>query len=681
MRLALILSDFADRMRALQRNLADEFSVIVGRSVAEGLDLLQTLPVDLLLVDLDSDGTQGEDLPERVRECRPHCAVVAVVPEGGESGGGVLAYDAALRADSTPYEISAVLARLMERQRLLEEIEQQRAEIRRLQARSERLQAHRAPAQPVDKLIKAFSRALSSGFDQERLLNLFADTVLEMMRVSKVSVLLVDSERGEYRVCCHRGLRPDVAEGLRLRTGTGLAGWLAREGRIMTRELAEEPGTSPEIRKEMAALQAEVSIPMMRSGMLIGVLNLNGRITGSPLLEDELETLFTLASHLAIAVQEMGALRHTQSQQDFNAQLLAHLSCGVISINTREQIVACNERAALLLGRQRDDLLHRDLRRVPSPLGDMLFETLTTGRCYVGEEVTILAERVPLEVSTYPVKAVDGTLLGSAVVFDDLRRRLRLERQRRHADRAAVLQRLLGRVASEVRRPLGQIRQLGDRLPDTLPNEETLQEARQVLRVQLRRLDALADGLAAYAGVLDYRQHATPLAGVVSLALRRVKEDGLPGDALDVRYTADAGEEMVRVDSEQMASALAHLLRYALEQRRGDALVELVVSRLDADPAPGELAPYASLHLRYHGQATAADIERMLDPVAHLDADALDDAAMGLLVSRRIVEAHEGTLSASLGEDGTCQITLGLPLAGAEKQGSEQVGKESLQAV
>ena len=95
------------------------------------------------------------------------------------------------------------------------------------------------------------------------------------MRVSKALVLLVDSERGESGV---------LPSGLRLMlpraapAGHRVAGWLA--GGPHQDAGTAEAGHLSEIRKEMAALQAEVSISMMRSGMLIGVLNLNGRITG-----------------------------------------------------------------------------------------------------------------------------------------------------------------------------------------------------------------------------------------------------------------------------------------------------------------------------------------------------------------------------------------------------------------
>jgi len=445
-------------------------------------------------VDLESGGARSDDVAERIRESRSHCAVVAVLPRDGTGESFGLSYDAALRVDSTPYEITAALVRVMERQRLLDEIEQQREEIRRLQARSERLQAARAPSQPVDKIIKAFSRALSSGFDQERLLNLFADTVLEMMRVSKVSVLLQDGGHGEYRVRCFRGLRPDVAEGLRLRSASGLSAWLTREGRIMTRDLAQSAGVPAEVRKEMDILQAEVSVPMLCSGMLAGVLNLNGRVTGSPFQDDELETLFTLAGHMAVAVQDVGALRQVLHQKVYVEQVLEAMGAGVVTINDREEVVTCNRRAAEIIGKAPEEVLRRDLRSLPSPLGDMLYAAMRSGERCQRDDVMLPPGRTRVGVDVYPLRASDGVVLGSAVVLST---RPAVPRHEVESLATAVqhLQKGIGALASEMHEPLARILDAAETLSQPPVEDGAAERLRDTLKREVQRIEDLVGQL------------------------------------------------------------------------------------------------------------------------------------------------------------------------------------------
>ncbi|NLC56273.1 MAG: GAF domain-containing protein [Armatimonadetes bacterium] len=627
MKLALILSDFGERMQVLQRNLADEFSVIVGRSLAESMDLLQTLPVDLALVDLESCRGDGEGMAEHVREYRSQCAVVAILPQDGTDSRSAMVYDASLRADSTPYEIAATLERVMERQRLRAEVEQQRAEIRRLQARSERLQAARAPAQPVDKLIKAFSRALSSGFDLERLLNLFADTVLEMMRVSKVSVLLQEGEPGEYRIRCFRGLRPDVAEGLRLRTSAGLAAWLSREGRIMTRDLADASGVSAEVRKEMDALQADVSIPMLCSGRLVGVLNLNGRVTGSPFLEDELETLFTLCGHMAVAVQETGAFRQMLHQKAYGELALTQMNAGVIAIDECQQVVICNRRAGQILERPPSEILGRDLRRLPSPLGDMLYETLVTTGRYEGEEVLLMPARLRVVVDTCRLQEPDGSVRGSIAVLSPARA-ASAGGARQSADFAAGLLRSAGHAAAQMAKPLARIAAVAEALAQSNAATFDRAEAAATLQREVQALQALSQPLG---DGLRYRFTAEPAAGLVERMVERVREEMAPLPVVargleDVVTTVEA-------DAEALVPVLVALARHAAAHAEPQATLE--VNLLQETEGPGGGLPGAVI-LRISCQQRPAADRR-----GAADRQGLDPA---LVVGRRVVADHGGTL-------------------------------------
>ncbi|MDH7570994.1 MAG: GAF domain-containing protein, partial [Armatimonadota bacterium] len=630
--------------------------------------LVQTLPVDLVLVDLDSEGAQEDDLPERVRACRSHCCVVAVLPSlsDGAAEGAVLAYDATVRADATHYELNAALAKLLERERLLEQIEQLRAEVRRLQARGERLQAQRAPSQPVDKVLKAFSRALSSGFDQERLLNLFADTVLEMMRVSKVSVLLRAREPGEYRVRCFRGLRPDVAAGIRLRIRSGLAAWLYREGRIMTSEMAQSPGIPADVHKEMEVLQATVSIPMLCSGVLVGVLNLNARVTGSPFQEDELETLFTLASHMAVAVQEMSALRYMRHQKDYVEQILAHMNSGVITIDEREHVVTCNLRAAEIIGRDASELLERDLRCLPSPLGDMLFESMTTGRRYRGEEIALMPGRVPIEASVYRIEGSDGRIMGSVAIFDDLRPRQEMERRKQEAERAELLNRVLARLAAEVRGPVGRIQELCDSLPRAVQEGEAFQSAREALHREVQRLRLLGDELAVFTGDLRYAFDACPIREVVEQAIGYVREEGVAEQAVVLQQPEANVDVLVRADAAHLSRALSYLLCFAAEQANGHGPVQVMLAK-EGDPK--EENGRAEIRIRYAPKAGSLEPERVLQSLAGPEGFAAEAPNLGLPIGRRVIEDHGGMLAVSSeGEDGVC-ISVKLPairLPGAE---------------
>ena len=72
----------------------------------------------------------------------------------------------------------------------------------------------------------------------------------------------------------------------------------------------------------------------------------------------------------------------------------------------------------------------------------MLFETLRTETVYRRDEVQILSEKIPLEVSTYRLSDERGEALGSVMILDDLSSRKQLEEERIRAERLDVLNRV-----------------------------------------------------------------------------------------------------------------------------------------------------------------------------------------------------------------------------------------------
>ena len=204
----------------------------------------------------------------------------------------------------------------------------------------------------------------------------------------------------------------------------------------------------------MQALRAVASIPLITSGSLVGILNLGERVTGLPYTDDELEILFSLASQVALGIQDLSLYEEFQYQKMFIENILTHMSSGIITIGMDEKIRIYNHRATEILGKPSSEILDEDLRNLPSPLGDLLYETLMDGIAYQKHEVVLSAGKRPLEVSTYQVFDELRRVAGSILVFEDLTEQKRLYEERRMADELDFLNKFVGRIAHEVKNPL-----------------------------------------------------------------------------------------------------------------------------------------------------------------------------------------------------------------------------------
>src|SRR4029450_8326507 len=161
-----------------------------------------------------------------------------------------------------------------------------------------------APDQPgwgaaSARVLKEFTRAFAAGFDLPRALEMFLDAIGDLVRPTRMALLLPDADAQEYRVATHRGLARPIVESVRLHSGQGLARWLATQGGpARLRELND-----PEITRELKLLQSVLAVPLLAHGELVAILTVGQPVVGSMYRRGGTETLVDIASHLAPATR------------------------------------------------------------------------------------------------------------------------------------------------------------------------------------------------------------------------------------------------------------------------------------------------------------------------------------------------------------------------------------------
>src|SRR5207245_2880054 len=184
------------------------------------------------------------------------------------------------------------------------------------------------------RVLKEFTRAFAAGFDLRRALEMFLDAIGDLVRPTRMALLLPDADAQEYRVATHRGLARPIVESVRLHAGQGLARWLAAQGRPA--RLLDL--TDPEITRELKLLQSVLAVPLLAHGELVAILTVGQPVVGPLYPRGQTETLFDLASHLATAIRDIALHNQLERQQQFSERILAHMSSGVITIGRDQRI-------------------------------------------------------------------------------------------------------------------------------------------------------------------------------------------------------------------------------------------------------------------------------------------------------------------------------------------------------
>ncbi|GAB3657827.1 hypothetical protein GCM10027596_13440 [Nocardioides korecus] len=284
-------------------------------------------------------------------------------------------------------------------------------------------------------------------------------------------------------------------------------------------------------------------------------------------------------------------------------------------------------------------------------------EQLADDLCWVGPDP---ATRRGLAISSTQRRAPDGRLLGVVLVFKDVTELIRALR---------VKDEFVASVSHELRTPLTSIIGYVDLvLEDTDDVPDEVRHHLEAVRRNARRLRRLVDDLLTTAGTgarssaTDLRPTPVRVNDLVATCLREARgpaeERGL---ALELTPTdgpedpAGPGALVVHGDEERLAQVLDNLVGNAVKYTpRGGRVTAGVTAEGDQ----------VVVRVSDTGRGIAPeDLGEIFDSFYRTDdvqGDAIPGVGLGLAITKRLVEAHHGEISATsrLGEGTTVEVRL-----------------------
>ncbi len=645
MELLALLSSRDDIIIPAVKGALKQYTVYPLKTVEELEDLYGNIPLNLLLIDtvshklsflndflnkLDNDRvvliTQGR-LDKYTKDNLPRCVVDSV------------------DAESIRTELPAIVERALERQRFKNELrllKQPREVIApshmRIYNRPEiEMFSGRCDPAPSgryvhEKVIVNFAKMLTASFDMQKLFEHFIDSVMEISRVNKMSIMLRDKDA--FRVNNHYGLDPSLADNLRLRKDSALATWLARTGRIMNKPVSFFDSESVTIKNEMEILQCSVSFPMIHRGKLIGIFNIDNKITEEPFYSEEMEIIYILCNYLAAAVKDIDLYHSMWYQKEFTNNILSSMSSGMIAIDKYEKVTVFNQQASEILNLSSSDIIGKDLRSLPSPLGDILYETMVTGNAYKRYEVMINPANLPLGINSYRLLDAQRSPAGAGIVFSDLSDSQKLEEQYRKAEKLKAVNELMAKIAHEVRNPLTSIQTYVQLLNEKLINDELHNFYISTVSQSINRLDNLIDKLITFSCTQDYSLAREEINELMIEAADFVLKN-IPGTHKFSNRLIDKSF-YVNADKKQLLKAIYYLVLNIIDKTPDGTSIKMNANIFMDRPSSVEIL------ITYDGDESIEDGKQdLLKPL--LDIKNLG-TELNVPISNKIIEGHGGSL-------------------------------------
>jgi two-component system sensor kinase FixL len=329
---------------------------------------------------------------------------------------------------------------------------------------------------------------------------------------------------------------------------------------------------------------------------------------------------------------------------------------GIVVIDAHGRIEAFNPAAVRLFGYEEHEVIGRNVNiLMPSPYHEehdsYLAHHLATGAQKIigtGREVTGLRR----DGSTFPLHLSVGQMTVGGErrftgILHDLSARVRIEKQLREQTSLAKLGEMAAVIAHEVKNPLagvrGAIQIIGTRLP------KDGKDARIVTEI-VSRIDALNELMK---DLLLFARPPQPKVALVDVAtLVTATADLLRGDPAlqEVHVKVEGDPSRVLADAELLKIVFVNLLVNAAHAMQGRGTIHVSLT---------SIAEMCQIAFADEGPGIPAEVvEKIFTPFFTTKPRG---SGLGLPTAKRLVEAHQGTISIACPAGGGTVVTVQLP--------------------
>ncbi len=514
-------------------------------------------------------------------------------------------------------------------------------------------------AQTLD-IIRNFSLILTHSLNTEAMLQQFLLFLREMLSVNRAAIFLnrpavpleenpsSESSR-QLRSVAAIGLTGGLLEYFTLALDSGLGAQVNRLGRIVRRD-SPEILSNPAALKEFEMLGVQVAMPITSRDCIIGIAVFDGRVTGEPLVNSELELIFRLLEQVGLALRNISLHDQLSSNHELLTGVLRELSSACVVIGRDLKILHANKSARRHFGHKNERTGGFDFSDLPHALGAKIYQVLKTGAAL--EPFRYEPENSPETVYSISIAPFrhDQASTPSAVLLtaDDLSQSEQLNRLQIEAANLRLVRNMADRLAHEIGNamvPLSTHQQL---LAEQFDDREFRKSLDQAMSDGVKRVSRLVSQMRFLAGDGQIKTESFPVEKLLEDAYQdAVRQQPVKGAQMKIENLGHAN--LVTGDR----AALKH------------ALSEIMLNALQANPK----SPHIGVKLETHSGTRGMTIEVADNGTGFTAENAKKIPApfyttrnvglgLGLSVSQKIIETHHGTLEIVPSAAGLVRVSL-----------------------
>jgi len=520
-------------------------------------------------------------------------------------------------------------------------------------------------AQTLD-VLRDFSSILTHSLNTEAMLRQFLLFLREILSVNRAAIFLnrpgtplaevtPPDDGRRLRAVSAIGLSPGLLEHFELSLDAGIGAQVARLGRILRRN-SEEARMDAEVQKEFELLGTQVAVPIPGRDGIVGVAVFDGRVTGEPLVNVELELIFHLLEQVGLALRNIQLHDQLAGNHEVMADVLRELSSACIVVGRDLKVLHANKSARRHFGAKNKRSGEFEFSDLPQALGAKIYQVLKTGAAmgpyrYAPEN----SPGTVYSVTVVPFQRGNSSVPVSALLTaDDLTQADQLRRLEVEAANLRLIKSMSDRLAHEIGNALVPLATHQQLLAEKYRDKEFRESLDQALADGVKRVTRLINQMRFLAREGHIEQETF---GVQKLIEEAFQEARKHQSAEATRLQFDSGGKSVVMTGDRAAlkHALAEIMLNALQANPKEPKIGV---KLNTDAHGGAL-PDVQIEVQDNGSGFTAETAQKAPAPFFTTRNV--GLGLGLTVSRKIIETHHGKLEIvppQAGHHGVVRVSL-----------------------
>jgi signal transduction histidine kinase/CheY-like chemotaxis protein len=520
-------------------------------------------------------------------------------------------------------------------------------------------------AQTLD-VLRGFSPILTHSLNAEAMLKQFLLFLREILSVNRATIFLNrpcspmiggfspdDSRR--LRSAAAIGLSSGLLEHFELSLDSGIGGHLSRLGRILRRDSDEVRGDI-EAQKEFELLGGQVAVPIPDRDGIVGVAVFDGRVTGEPLVNIELELIFHLLEQVGLALRNIWLHDQLADNHEMMTDVLRELSSACIVVGRDLKVLHANKSARRHFGKKNERTGGLEFSDLPQALGAKIYQVLKTGAAmgpyrYEPEN----SPGTVYSISVIPFQRGNSSVPVSALLTaDDLTQTEQLRKLEVEAANLRLVKTMADRMAHEIGNtmvPLSTHQQL---LTEKYKDAEFRQSLDHALADGVKRVTRLINQMRFLAREGQLEPEAFAVEKLIQEAYQEARKHQT-AETTQLQYENGGSPVVITGDRPALKHALAEIMLNAMQANPKKPMVGVRLHTAANKEGKQDL----QIEIEDNGSGFTAETAQKVPAPFFTTRNV--GLGLGLTVSRKIIETHHGKLEIvppQTGQHGVVRVSL-----------------------